>query len=128
MTSGEYTDTIYLIGYIIEWEVVITAKNNFFKLELLILKSLKHKDFYGYEMSLLIKEKTQGMFDIKEGVMYPILYNLLNNEFISSYESSVNRRIRVYYHIQDKGLDYLRQLETDFDNGVSLVQNFLLEV
>lgn len=100
-------------------------KNNFFKLELLILSVLNRKDCYGYEICTIIRDKTNGIFDIKEGVMYPILYNLLTNSYISSYEKVFNRRIRVYYHIEDTGKVYLDELDKEFKSKLKLILDFL---
>ena len=102
--------------------IKISKKNSLFKLEMLILLSLKNGDYYGYEISQLIKEKTNGIFEIKEGVMYPLLHSLLDSGHITSFEKIVNRRIRVYYHIEEKGRVYLSQLFEDFNNKVAILQ------
>lgn len=49
--------------------------NYLFKLDLLILSVLKHKDMYGYELSKLISDKTHGYVVPKHGTMYPIIIN-----------------------------------------------------
>lgn len=103
----------------------MNKKNNLFKLELLILSVLYNKDCYGYEICTYIKEHTDGMFDIKEGVMYPILYNLMTNKYISSYEETVKRRIRVFYHIEDEGKLYLKELNEEFQRKLEFVQNLI---
>ena len=35
--------------------------------------------------------------------MYPILYKLQDENYISSYEKVIERKVRVYYHIEEKG-------------------------
>lgn len=87
------------------------AKNTNFllKLDLLLLSTLNHKDRYGYEMTKIISEKTDQLFVPKHGTMYPILYQLLNNGYISSYNQVVDNKNRVYYHLEETGKVYLKQ-------------------
>lgn len=85
----------------------MNRKNSVYTLDMLILASLYHSDCYGYEISKNIRDVTKQKIDIKDGVMYPILYRLLKSNFISSYEKQVGRKIRVYYHIEPLGIDYL---------------------
>lgn len=103
----------------------MNKKNNLFRLELLILSVLKQKDCYGYEICAFIKLDSKGMFDIKEGVMYPILYNLVENNYITSYEKIVNRKIRVFYHIEESGLNYLHELDDEFQKKLVWIQGML---
>lgn len=63
------------------------------------------------------------MFEIKEGVLYPLLHNLLENKYITCFEEVVNRRIRVYYHIEKKGEFYLSELFQEFNKKVAIIQN-----
>jgi PadR family transcriptional regulator PadR len=105
--------------------IIIIKKNTLFKLEILILGTLLEKDCYGYEISQFIKKETNAVFEIKEGVMYPLLHNLLENHHISSYEQIVNRKIRVYYHIEEKGKLYLKELHEEFNQKVQIIQKLL---
>ena len=103
----------------------MSKRSAFFKLELLILSSLQSTDRYGYDITQFIKENTNNTYDIKVGIMYPILYKLYEEGFISSYEKIFNGRPRIYYHIEQKGLLYLEELTNEFLNGTQIVQNFL---
>lgn len=128
----EKTITTLLTKYyyldIITIEVICLSKrNSVFKLELLILCILRKKDYYGYEISSIIEEKTQGIFNLKEGTMYPILYNLLENECITSYEEIFKSRVRVYYHLEKKGEKYLEELKDEFLTKVKLIQDIISE-
>lgn len=89
-------------------------KNIYFKFEMLILSVLKDKDCYGYEITSIIKELSDGLISIKEGTLYPTLYKLIDNDYISSKDVIVNRKVRVYYHLEDKGREYLQQLEDEY--------------
>ena len=51
-------------------------KSNFRRgsVELLILHLLSQQDYYGYEISTLIREQTDGYLNIPVGSLYPALY------------------------------------------------------
>lgn len=100
-------------------------KNSFFKLDLLILSVLNQRDCYGYEITSSVRKETDDMFIIKEGVMYPILYRLLQEGLISSQEKLVNGRIRIYYHMEPDGLEYYDRMVREFEWGVSLVRRLI---
>lgn len=76
-------------------------KSNFRRgsVELLILHLLSQQDYYGYEISTLIREQTDGYLNIPVGSLYPALYKLIDAGYISDYKKQVGRRqVNVYYH------------------------------
>ncbi len=89
-------------------------KNIYFKFDMLILSILQHGDYYGYEITQIIKKLSHDVIDIKEGVLYPGLYKMLDAGYISSFEEKVNRKIRVYYHLEDSGREYLKQIIKEY--------------
>ena len=40
---------------------------------MLLLKLLSEKDMYGYEMIETLREKSQNVFELKAGTLYPCL-------------------------------------------------------
>ena len=50
----------------------MARKNNFFKLDMLLLCIIAKQDCYGYEITKQIKTYSHELIDIKEGTMYPI--------------------------------------------------------
>lgn len=97
------------------------AKNSnyFIKFDLIILSVLQDKDRYAYEITKYVKETTNDLIIPKQGTMYPFIYKLLDNEYISSYQEIVGNKIRIYYHLEDKGKEYLRQ---ELENYYGLVE------
>ena len=89
-------------------------KSIYFKFDMLILSVLKQRDCYGYEITNSIKELSDGVIDIKEGSLYPSLYKMVDKGYISSKDEYVNRKLRVYYHIEDAGKEYLEQLIKEY--------------
>lgn len=92
--------------------------NVFFRIEMLILSYLSQNDLYGYELAKAVTEGTNNTIVLKEGTMYPILYKLLEQGYISSYDKIINKKIRVYYHLEHEGEKYLNELKEIYFNAI----------
>lgn len=99
--------------------------NNFFKIEMLILCYLSQSDLYGYELAKAVTEGTDNAIVLKEGTMYPILYKLLEQGYISSYDKIINKKIRVYYHLEQEGENYLNELKEIYFNAIRQIDKVL---
>lgn len=99
------------------------AKNSnyLFKLDLLILSLLQEKDMYGYEIVKCIQEKSNNVITAKNGTMYPIIYKLIEDEYMTSHTELVNNKARVYYHLEDKGKEYLKKITEEYDQLVKCI-------
>ncbi len=96
---------------------------------MLLLQLLKSEgDCYGYQLSQLINERSNGVLVIPEGSMYPTLYKLIDNKYISDYKKTVGKRMtRVYYHIEKDGEARLTELLEDYKevaNAIDMIMNF----
>ena len=71
---------------------------------LLVLSLLENRDQYGYEMIKELEKKSEKIFVLKEGTLYPILHKLENDGLITSYmqESTAGKK-RKYYSLTKKG-------------------------
>ena len=105
-------------------------QNNFKKgtTAMIILLFLTEEDMYGYQISQLMKERSGGDYSVPEGSLYPALYKLIDQCYISNEKRQVGKRLtRVYYHIEDAGRQHLRQLLSDYltvRNGLEkIIQN-----
>lgn len=106
-------------------------RSNFKKgsVEMLLLQLLKSEgDCYGYQLSQLINQRSNGVLVIPEGSMYPTLYKLIDNNYISDYKKTVGKRMtRVYYHIEENGIARLDELLEDYKevaNAIDLIMNY----
>lgn len=82
---------------------------------ILILSLLSRKEMYGYEMIKEMEIKSKGVFQFKEGTLYPILHGLENEDYIESYwDEGEGRRKRKYYRITDEGRDILKEKEEEW--------------
>ncbi|MCI9646254.1 MAG: helix-turn-helix transcriptional regulator [Lachnospiraceae bacterium] len=96
-------------------------------IEMLLLKLLAEQDMYGYQMTQQLKKRSNGLYTVLEGSMYPILYRLEEQEYICHYEEKVGKRqTRVYYHLEENGEKYLAELYDAYKQALAVV-NFLYD-
>lgn len=91
---------------------------------MLVLNLLKNSNMYGYEMIKKLKEKSENVFELKEGTLYPILHGLEEKGFITSYWDETGAKRRKYYAITEKGKKQLKDKEEEwkiFSNGINKV-------
>lgn len=56
-------------------------------IDTLILSLLHKNDMYGYEIAKFVREKSDNLFELKEGTLYLSLKRLEKNNWIESYWS-----------------------------------------
>ena len=56
---------------------------------MLLLKLLSEKDMYGYEMIETLREKSQNVFELKAGTLYPLLHGMEDKKYLTVYEKEV---------------------------------------
>jgi len=103
----------------------VAKKNIYFKYEMLILTILSQGDYYGYEITSKIKKLTDNFIDVKAGILYPSLYKMLDKGYITSEDVLINRKIRVYYHLNDTGKDYLEKTISEYYEWERKINNVL---
>lgn len=94
--------------------------------EMLILYLLSQEDLYGYQITHAFAEKSGGNYTMLEGSLYPILYRLTESGCISDYVKQVGvRRTRRYYHLEDKGREYFKEVLADYDAVTQSINKIL---
>ena len=92
---------------------------------MLILKLLDERDMYGYQIIEELAKKSENVFQLKTGTLYPILHGLESDGAVTSYdEAADSRRVRKYYHITKKGRGLLGKKEEEwaaYTKGVNRV-------
>ncbi|MBR6747891.1 MAG: helix-turn-helix transcriptional regulator, partial [Clostridia bacterium] len=53
-------------------------------LEMLVLGLVSEAPTYGYELLSKLKERSGGLFVLKDGTLYPILYRLEDDDLIEA--------------------------------------------
>lgn len=82
-------------------------------LEILVLQLLFQEEMYGYQIIMRMKDISEGMFDMREGTLYPILYRLEDEQLVESqWSMPCGKEVsRKYYHITPKGIETLKSLK-----------------
>src|SRR5437588_9624419 len=94
--------------------------------ELLILRLLNEKEMYGYELVQAIRERTDAVVAVGEGVVYPVLHGLENDGALKSRRKTVNGRSRIYYSVTPRGARRLADLSQNWTNLTTAIQNILI--
>ena len=81
----------------------------------LLLKLLEEKDLYGYEMIESLRARSNNVFELKAGTLYPLLHSLEEKGFLTSYEKDIGGKIRKYYSITDAGKKHLIQKKKEWN-------------
>ena len=91
----------------------------------MLLKLLSEKDMYGYEMIDTLRKRSQNVFELKAGTLYPILHAFEAKNYLTSYEQERVGRVRKYYSITDDGRKYLKSKLEEWDTYSVAVANVL---
>ncbi len=99
--------------------------------DLVVLSVLCEKDMYGYEIVKTVKEKSGGRYEIPLGTLYPVLYRFLESGYLSDRDEIVGKRLRKYYHLEEKGREYYGTLIGEYkkiSEGVNLITGAVSEL
>ena len=79
-------------------------------LDVCVLASLAEDDSYGYK----IIQSLEGIVEISESTLYPILRRLESGGFLTSYSVEHNGRLRKFYRMTDPGRKKIEDYLEDF--------------
>lgn len=82
-------------------------------LDMLVLKLLESEPKYGYQIIQEMKEKSEEIFLLKDGTLYPILYRLEEDGLVvSRWSEPEGKQVpRKYYEITVNGREALSQIQ-----------------
>lgn len=98
-------------------------------MSMLILRLLSEKDMYGYEMIETLRKRSENVFELKAGTLYPLLHSLEEKSYLTCYEQEVSGKVRKYYSITKSGRHFLERKKNEWTQYTRAVTNVLaLEV
>lgn len=104
------------------------AKRDYFRkgtIEMMALSLLAESDLYGYQIVQAIIERSEGIINAQIGSVYPVLYKLAEDGYLSDTKVPAGkRRIRIYYHLEERGRELLQELLSEhetFERGLAKV-------
>lgn len=92
---------------------------------MLLLKLLDEKDMYGYEMIDTLRKKSNNVFELKAGTLYPLLHGLEEKGLLKSYEQDFAGKTRKYYSITKEGKGLLEKKTVEWNEYKTAVSNVL---
>jgi PadR family transcriptional regulator PadR len=94
--------------------------------ELLVLRLLRTRTMYGYELVQAIRQETGEVVNLGEGVVYPVLHALEKAGAITAERRPVNGRSRIYYALSPAGVSRLSELSALWSRVTGAVQQVLV--
>ncbi|MCL1824009.1 MAG: PadR family transcriptional regulator [Oscillospiraceae bacterium] len=92
---------------------------------IMVLKLLSEDDRYGYQMIRELEKRSENVFMLNEGALYPVLHKLETEEHISSYWEESGGRKRKYYHITPKGKELFKSKQQEWRDFSAMVSKIL---
>ncbi|MCM1181772.1 MAG: PadR family transcriptional regulator [Roseburia sp.] len=92
---------------------------------MLLLRLLEDKDMYGYEMIENLEKRSNNVFQLKAGTLYPLLHSLEEKRCLTSYERAVNGKMRKYYSLTREGRKYLSLKKEEWNEYRTAVSDVL---
>jgi len=96
---------------------------------MLVLSVLAEEEMYGYRIIQVISARSEEVFCMNEGTLYPILHALEKEGMLESYmaESEVGRK-RKYYRITPVGMMFLKEKKVEWRTFSAAVDKVIGEV
>lgn len=83
---------------------------------MLLLQLLSERDMYGYEMIETLGKRSENLFELKAGTLYPLLHTMESQNFLISYEAEVMGKARKYYGITKEGRKALERKKKEWQS------------
>ena len=93
----------------------------------LVLKVLKEQPRYGYEIAAELARRSDDIFKLGQGTLYPMLYSLEKKKLICVHKEVIdpdNGRKRLYYALTEQGqqsLESALSIWEEIQRGMALV-------
>lgn len=82
---------------------------------MLVLALLKNREMYGYEIIEELERRSNQVFKLKEGTLYPILHGLEKDKLVTARQAEApSGRLRRYYRITKEGLRVLDEKKEEW--------------
>jgi PadR family transcriptional regulator PadR len=93
----------------------------------LVLTVLAKGEQYGYEVIKEIEKLSDGLFELREGTLYPILHSLEADGFVGSrWVGKEGTRQRKYYVITKSGRSLLKEKRAEWTKFRAAIDRIVL--
>jgi PadR family transcriptional regulator PadR len=94
-------------------------------LEMIVLEVLQHEPMHGWGITERIERRSDGLLSVNQGSLYPALYRLVANGWVSSeWRITENNRKARYYALTRSGRKQLASERAQWEKlsrGVNLI-------
>ena len=90
-----------------------------------IMKANIRKDMYGYEMIDTLSKRSDNVFELKVGTLYPLLHSMVQSGYLESYNQEANGKLRKYYRITPNGKKYLEKMIEEWNAYANAVTSMI---
>lgn len=94
-------------------------------MSMLVLRLLEEKDMYGYEITDTLKKRSNNVFELKAGSLYPLLHTLEDSGYVTAYEDDSTGKMRKYYKITSSGKHQLKTKKAEWTEFSQAILNVL---
>jgi DNA-binding PadR family transcriptional regulator len=85
---------------------------------------LDQREMYGYELAEALARRTDGVLDMGQPTLYPLLYNLERKRLIrATWREADSGRRRKYYGLTNKGKTWLRNQQRQWESLMGAMAN-----
>lgn len=89
-----------------------------------VLGLLEKREMYGYELAEALSKQTDGVLDMGQPTLYPLLYNLERKKLIrGAWREADSGRKRKYYGLTKKGMARLRAQQKQWESLMGAMSN-----
>lgn len=92
---------------------------------MLLLGLLAQQEMYGYQMIETLAQRSDNVFALKAGTLYPLLHDLEAQGCITAWERQAEGRTRRYYGITDTGRARLAEMQAEWEDFSGAVNRVL---
>lgn len=103
----------------------MAQEKNGAQISLLLLKLLEEKDMYGYEMIETLASRSEEMFRLKAGTLYPLLHSMEKEGWVTAYEEPADGRMRKYYRLTEEGHAQLAEQREKWERYAGTIDRVL---
>ncbi len=94
--------------------------------ETLILALVSDRPMYGYELTQELKQRSNGYFEMKEGLLYPTLHRMEKEGLIKAeWQTPESGRKRKYYALTAVGKEALGSQKEEWRTFMTQMQELL---
>ena len=93
--------------------------------DLLVLAALATGPAHGYAIVEVVRERSEGAFDMAEGTIYPALYRLERQGLLESSWSETQARRRRVYRLTRRGRAELARQRSEWSGYVTAMRTAL---